>query len=274
MITGSPLFELRGVEFAYDDGSVALRGVGLEIYAAEKIAVIGANGSGKSSLLKILDGLLWPQRGSVRFRGEALTEASLRNPKTNAAFRSAVGFVFQNPDAQLFCPTVWDEIAFGPAQAGWAVAATDTRVREMLSLFRLESLKDRAPYHLSGGEKKRVALAAAWALEPDVLLLDEPTAALDPRSKSELLDLMLELHRRGKTLVTATHDLDIVEAIGDRLIVLGEDRRVLDSGPAETLLQNSVLLESANLIHVHTHGHAGHEHRHAHIHKPKSHDHH
>src|SRR6185437_6416739 len=93
MITGSPLFELRGVEFAYDDGSVALRGVGLEIYAAEKIAVIGANGSGKSSLLKILDGLLWPQRGSVRFRGEALTEASLRSPKTNAAFRSAVGFV-------------------------------------------------------------------------------------------------------------------------------------------------------------------------------------
>jgi cobalt/nickel transport system ATP-binding protein len=267
----APLFKLDTAHYTYDDGTVALDGVSLELFAREKVVILGANGAGKSTLLKILDGLIFPQRGHIYFRGKPLSDEAFSENGFNAAFRSSVAMVFQNPDAQLFCSTVWEEIAFGPQQLGMDEAETNARVRETLSLFRLEALASRPPYHLSGGEKKRVSLAAAWAVDPDILLLDEPTAALDPRSKWELIDLLLKLHEHGKTLVTATHDMEIVEIIGDRLLILGEDKRVLRSGAASEILQDSALLERANLIHNHAHRHDGMPHRHAHIHKTEEH---
>ena len=184
----SAAFALSGVSYAYAEGVDALVDVSLRIERGERVAVLGANGSGKSTLIEMLDGLLFPQSGRFEAFGQPVTEAALR--ATGVAFASAAGSGhFQNSDAQLFSPTVRDEIAFGPLQMGLPVAKMEERIEDIAALLEIGKLLDRPPYQLSGGEKKKVAIASSLAVNPEVLLLDKPTTGLDPRSQYWLVAL-------------------------------------------------------------------------------------
>ncbi|MDO8671443.1 MAG: ABC transporter ATP-binding protein [Dehalococcoidia bacterium] len=270
-LDAAPIFELKGVEYSYEK-VMALTNISLDIRQGEKIAILGANGTGKSTLLRILDALCFPTKGTITAFGNPLTEDLLREQPYAHAFRRRVGLVFQDPDVQLFSPTVWDELAFGPLQLGLPKAEIVERVNDIMSLMHIERLKDRPPYRLSGGEKKKVALASILVVEPDVLLLDEPTASLDPRSQTEFIELLLEMNDRGTTLVTATHDLDIVEDIADRAVVIGDDHTIAASAPPKDILSDRELLLLTNLIHEHPHRHSDRRHAHPHWHL-RHHDH-
>ncbi len=263
-----PVFEVREVTFRYREVT-ALDHLSLAIEPGQRVALLGANGSGKSTLLRILDGLAFPESGSVSFCGEALTEERLLNPEFTYSFRRRVGLVFQSPDIQLFSPTVFDEIAFGPLQLQWPKERIHGAVDDMLAQMKITHLRDRSPHHLSTGEKKRVTLASVLVLDPDVLLLDEPTAALDPRSASQVIDLLIGMHGGAKTVVTTTHDLDIVEDIADACYVF-QAGRVVAAGKPEEILHQTSLLEQTNLVHAHRHIHAsGETHTHPHMHPHK-----
>ena len=265
-----PVFEVRDVTYRYHEVT-ALDGLNLTIMPGERIALLGANGSGKSTLLNILDGLYFPQKGDVAFCGQPLTEDRLQTQEIEFAFRRRVALVFQNPDVQLFNPTVFDEVAFGPLQMRWPRAQILDRVSEILEQMEITHLKDRSPHHLSMGEKKRVALASVLILDPEVLLLDEPTAALDPKSESQMIDFLVSCSGGRKTVVTATHDLDLIEDIADCCHIFQSGRIVAAGTPAEIVNDHSLLL-STNLIHAHRHAHASgelhsHPHRHGHGHR-------
>ncbi len=260
---GRPLlYMLRGVRYAYPGGHPALDGIDLDIRAGEQVALLGANGSGKSTLLGLLDGILAPHAGVMRaLDRDIATVAAGRDAFT---FHREVGLVFQDPDIQLFSATVFDDVAFGPLQLGLPAEAVRERCERAMALMEIGHLAARAPFELSGGEKKRVAIASVLSLEPRVVLLDEPTASLDPRTKWLLVDLIVRLASEGRTLVTATHDLEIVPEIARRVVVLGEDRRVLADGAPEVILEDRELLLRANLVHEHLHGHGSLRHTHPH----------
>lgn len=264
-------FDITDISFDYDSIQ-ALHGLSLRVEAGQHIAIVGANGSGKSTLLRILDGLYFPKAGSIRFRGEGLTQERLQDDKFALGFRRQVALVFQNPDVQLFNPTVFDEVAFGPLQLQLPTEEVLRRVNETMEFMGIAHLKDRPPYRLSGGEKKRVALASVLVLDPEVLLLDEPTSALDPRSQSQLIDLIQGWKSTSKTVITATHQLEIVEHISDLVYVMQNGRIVASGSPSEILANTDVLL-AANLIHAHKHAHGGVVHSHAHSHRHSHHDH-
>lgn len=260
-----PAFALDDVHYAYR-GVEALRGVTLVLPAGRRVALLGANGSGKSTLLKLLDGLIFPTSGTVRAFGAELTETALAREEEAIAFRRRVGLVFQNPEVQLFNPTVFDELAFGPLQLRWERGRIRERIGEILEEQGLAHLMDRPPHRLSGGEKKRVALASVLILEPEVLLLDEPTAALDPASASRVIDTLALAQGTGRTVVTATHDLDIVEDISEHVVVMAGGRVVAEGAP-EAILGDAELLRRTGLLHAHLHRHGGatfhaHPHRH------------
>jgi len=265
------VFELENVGFDYD-GIPAIRNLSLRVEAGERIVLLGANGSGKSTLLRILDGLYFPTAGSVVFQGDALNQERLQRDDFALGFRRKVGLVFQNPDVQLFNPTVLDEVAYGPLQMRWTKEEVVRRVEETLEFMRISHLKARPPYRLSGGEKKRVALASVLVLNPEVLLLDEPTATLDPRAQSQVVDLIQQWKGTAKTIITATHQLEIVEDIADRIFVL-ETGSVIAAGTPKEILENGSLLERANLIHAHRHSHGGITHSHPHVHGHSHHEH-
>lgn len=259
------LFEADRVTYSYQ-GQPALRDLTLSIAEGTRIALLGANGSGKSTLLRILDGLYFPNSGIVRFRGLDLCEDHFADDAFAYDFRRQVGMVFQNPDVQLFNPTVFDEVAFGPLQLRWPKSDVRDRVAEILERLRISHLKDRIPHRLSGGEKKRVALASVLVLDPAVLLLDEPTSALDPRSQSQLIDLLVEWGGGAKSVITATHDLGDLEDIADRCYVLDAGQLVAERTPAE-VLHDKDLLRRTNLVHAHRHRHpTGEVHSHPHLH--------
>ena len=270
----SPVFEFCDVSFAYEGNQSALDRVNLTLYAGESLAILGANGSGKSTMLKLMDGLYFPTGGTVRAFGKPLTEQALAEEAFNFDFRHQVGLLFQDADVQLFSPTVFDEVAFAPLQTEWTREEVIRRVESALRALRIEKLRDRAPHRLSGGEKRRVALASILSLDPSVWLLDEPSAGLDPRSQSWLEDFIIDQVRTGKTMVTATHDLSLAEVVADRICVFNEAHRLIADGPPAEILSNQNLLSECNLIHEHSHPHAGAggEHRHPHIHYP-SHEH-
>ena len=270
-MTRAPLFVAQNVSFAYDQVP-ALRDLSLTIERGRSMALLGANGSGKSTLLRLLDALCFPTAGSLSFCGELLTPDALRDDAFFLSFRRRVALVFQNPDVQLFNPTVFDEVAFGPLQMGWSGAEVTDRVNLALEQMGVAHLRDRAPYRLSGGEKKRVALASVIVLDPEVLLLDEPTAMLDPRSQSQLIDLIQNWKGSSKSVVTATHQLEIVEDIADRVVVL-EQGSVTATGSPQEILSNGELLLRANLVHAHRHKHGDMVHSHPHLHSHGEHSH-
>jgi cobalt/nickel transport system ATP-binding protein len=260
------LLELDSTWYDYAPDIPALAGLSLAVAPGERVVILGANGCGKTTLLKLLAGLLFPQRGRYRAFGRDITEHLLSRDPFGLFFRKEVGVLFQNVDAQLFNPTVEDEIAFGPLQLNEPPDVLRRTVQESLDRFGLRGLAGRPPFALSGGEKKKVALAAVLAVDPQVLLLDEPTAGLDPRSSRILVDLILDAQSQGKTVVTSTNDLHIVPEIAGRVVVFGEDRRIIASGTPEAILQDRAILRAANLIHRHRHAHEGvwHEHEHEH----------
>lgn len=264
------VFTVENVTYHYNDVT-ALNDLTVTVHQGQRVAILGANGSGKSTLLKVLDGLYFPDRGSVTFCGEPLTVERLQNEEFAFRFRRQVGLVFQNPDVQLFNPTVFDELAFGPLQLRWPKEQIRRRVAEVLDVMDLVHLKDRSPHRLSGGEKKRVALAAVLILDPEVLLLDEPTSMLDPKSQSQIIDFLIEWSGGVKTVITATHDLDIVEDIADHCYIF-QNGRIAAQGPPAEILRDESLLRRTSLIHAHRHAHAAGE-IHAHPHRHRSHEH-
>jgi cobalt/nickel transport system ATP-binding protein len=257
-----PLFTLRGVRYKYNGRQIALDGIDLDVAKGEQVVLLGANGSGKSTLLKLLDGIYAPTEGTMRALGSDV--AAVAAGQDAFRFHRRVGLVFQDPDIQLFCATVFDDVAFGPLQLGLPKEEVKARVDEALGRMDIAHLAERAPFELSGGEKKRAAIASVMSLRPDVLLLDEPTASLDPRTKWLLVEHIRRLGADGRTIITSTHELDIVPVIADRVVVLGEDRRVLADGIPREILADHDLLIHANLVHAHEHSHDGTAHRHDH----------
>ncbi len=258
------IFRVEHATFSYLERFPALNDVSLTVRRGEKVALLGANGCGKSTLLKVLDGLLFADRGSFHAFGAEVTEANLEDEQFNEGFRTRVGFVFQNSDAQVFSPTVREEIAFGPLNLGLSIDATQQRVHDVMRMLEISDLAERAPYQLSGGQKKRVAIASVLAMNPEVLLFDEPTAALDPRTQSWLIDLILELNQSGKTIIIATHDLATLDVLADRCVVFSEDHQIVADGPPGTILRDTELLISVNLLHDHAHDHGSTSHTHPH----------
>lgn len=260
------IFELNQVDYSYFGKVPALRGLDFAAEAGSKSVLLGANGTGKSTLLHLLDGLIFPDKGSLKFRGKELTERLLSEPQYSQDFRRSVGFVFQNPDVQLFCPTVKDDIIFGPLQLGIAKDEIIRKLDRLADIFKITGLLERQPHQLSIGEKKKVAIASVLAVEPDVLLLDEPTAGLDPQTTRDIIDILFELNQAGKTIITATHDLHIAVEIADKAYVFGTDKNIIRIAPCREVLADEDFLRRYNLTHIHRHIHQGLEHSHFHQH--------
>lgn len=270
------IFDLRNVSYSYVGNIDALKDITLKIERGEQVSIIGSNGSGKSTLLAILDGLVYPTAGEFYAFGNLVDQDAFESISDNefrSYFRTKVGFVFQNSDVQLFSPTVYEEIAFGPLQLGLSLDEVKSRVEDVLEMMQIGKLRDRSPHTLSGGEKKKVCIASVLVNNPDVLLLDEPSAGLDPRTQLWLIELLQELGDAGKTVITATHDLEIMDQISKRSIVIGEDHRIKMDMDSESVLSDYELLLSSNLVHEHTHLHGKLVHEHLHVHG-KEHTHH
>ncbi|HWR02323.1 MAG TPA: ABC transporter ATP-binding protein [Chlorobaculum sp.] len=259
------IFELSDVHYSYPGKFPALCGVDMRVRSGEKIAVIGANGTGKSTLLQILDGLIFPHQGKMTAFGERLSEWTHRDEKAAHRFRKRVGLVFQNADIQLFCPSVREDIAFGPLQLGVSKEEVERRILEVSGVLDIRHLLDRVPHQLSIGEKRRVAIASVLAIDPEVYLFDEPTAGLDPSTVRHIIDFIVDANLRGKTIITATHDLHIIGEIADTVYVFGRDKRIVRGGTTESVLGDRSFLEANNLVHIHRHHHDGKEHVHHHL---------
>lgn len=231
------LVEFKDVFFRYPDGTEALKGISFRITHGESVGIVGANGAGKSTLLLHLNGCLLPVSGTVTIGDLALTVKSRRE------IRKKVGVLFQNPDDQLFMPTVFDDVAFGPINLGLEEAQVRERVQKALTLVNGLALVEKPPHHLSAGQKSAVAIAAVMAMEPDILAMDEPAATLDPKSRRLLIELL-----KGFThsKLVASHDLDLILDVCRRCIVIGDGRVVAD-GPASEILSDARLLEANNL---------------------------
>lgn len=249
----STAIEITDLRYRYHDGTEALRGVSLRVAVGECVGLLGPNGSGKSTLLLHLNGLLPDKPGTngmVRILGTPVTAANL------ADVRRKVGLLFQDPDDQLFCPTVAEDVAFGPQQLGLSEAQVRALVEDALARVGLTGYGWRATHHLSQGEKRRACLAGVLACEPDILVLDEPTSGLDPRGRREFKALLRQI---PATKLIATHDLELVAELCPRVIVLDQGRVVAD-GPTLELLSNEPLmvahgLERPHILqHLHPHG--------------------
>jgi len=231
------LVEVKDLRYTYPDGTCVLRGVSFRITHGEAVAIIGANGAGKSTLLLQLNGCLLPQAGAVRIGDFPL------NKKTLPYVRRTVGMVFQDPDDQLFMPLVYDDVAFGPLNLGLPLEEVEARVVSALATVGALHLKDRPPYRLSGGEKRAVAIASVLSMSPSILVMDEPTSYLDPKTRRHLIELLQTFKH---TLIIATHDLDMVLDLCSRTIIL-KDGQVIADGPTLEILQNQELLDSGSL---------------------------
>lgn len=259
------MIDLKDVSYSYS-GIFALKNISLRIEKGEAVALLGANGSGKSTLLKIINGIIFPDSGAYKFNNEEITPKKLKDTQFAKFFHQKVGFVFQNSDIQLFCADVYDEIAFGPRQMGMNESDVEQRVNDCLSLLNMQDFKERQPYHLSGGEKRKVAIACVLAMNPEVLVLDEPMNGLDPRTQRWLVEFLVKLNKSGKTLITSTHNLELVQEISQRSVLFDEDHCIAADLPTEKLLLEIELLKKVNLVDEYYHRHDGAQHEHFHIH--------
>ena len=260
------IFELKNVSYSHAGKFPALRNIDLTVKSADKIAILGANGTGKSTLLELLDGLIFPQDGSIKVFGRQLSERDFDDEEFAREFRKKVGFVFQNPDVQLFCPTVEEDILFGPLQLGVNMDEARLRFERITEKLQIKHLIKRMPHQLSLGEKKKVSIASVLVINPEILLLDEPTAGLDPRTCRELIDLVDEYHAQGRTVITAMQDLHIVPEMANEIFILNEDNSIAVTGNCQEILAQQELLEKLNLAHIHKHKHNGSWHKHPHQH--------
>ncbi|MEI6131453.1 MAG: ABC transporter ATP-binding protein [Bacillota bacterium] len=259
------MIDLKDVSYSYS-GIKALNGCNLNIIKGEAVALMGPNGCGKSTLLKLINGIVTPDAGEYRFDDVVITQKKLSDSKFSKQFHQRIGYVFQNSDTQLFCADVFDEIAFGPRQMGLDEVEVEMRVNDCLDLLNIQEFKRRVPYHLSGGEKKKVAIACVLSLNPEVLALDEPMNGLDPRTQRWLVEFLVKLNKAGKTLVTSTHNLELVQEISHRAVLFDESHSIVADMPTEKLLMETELLIKVNLVDEYYHRHEGNEHAHFHMH--------
>lgn len=233
----SNIIEVEDLYFNYRDGTEALRGLSLYVKDGERVALLGPNGAGKSTLLLHLNGINIPQRGAVRVLGREV------NSRSEKWVRTKVGLVFQDPDDQVFSYTVREDVAFGPTNMGLGPAEAARRVEAALEAVGMSEYGDRPPYHLSYGQKKRVAIAGILAMQPPVIVLDEPLAYLDPRGKETLLEILNRLYRDGVTIIIATHDVDFAAEWADRVIII-KNGRTLCQGDTSLLTEGEVIREA------------------------------
>jgi len=239
------ILELKDISYRYPDGTGALSGVSMEISEGESIAIVGPNGGGKSTLLMILSALVPPSEGEIWIFGEKMDEKLIDNAKKMFPLRKRLGIMFQDPDVQLFSATVFDDVAFGPINYGISGKNLKKMVMGALRYLGIEHLAERHPYELSGGEKRKAALATTIVSDPEVLIMDEPTADLDPESRNEVVDVINRFRETGKTVIVATHDMEMVPEVAGRVIVL--NKSIMMDGRIEDVLIDKEVMEKAGL---------------------------
>ena len=236
------MLEAKNITFSYDDGTEALNNVNIKVDKGDIVALLGKNGAGKSTLFLHFNGILRPDNGEIIIDGEKLKY----DKKSLIKFRQKVGLVFQNPDDQIFAPSVEEDVAFGPLNLKLPMEEVQKRVHEALERVGMVGFEKKAPHHLSGGQKKRVAIAGILAMKPEIMVFDEPTAGLDPKGASKIINLLKELNEQGITIIISTHDVDLVPQYANRVYVLHEGE-IIGDGTARDIFSNKELIDKANL---------------------------
>lgn len=236
------MLEAKNISYSYDNDTQALKNINLKIKHGEMVAILGKNGAGKSTLFLHFNGIYEPDKGEILVDGEKLKY----NKKALLKCRQKVGIVFQNPDNQIFAPSVEEDIAFGPLNLKLPRDEVQHRVEEALKRVGMEGFEKRAPHHLSGGQKKRVAIAGILAMKPEIMVLDEPTAGLDPQGALNIMNLLSKLNKEGITIVISTHDVDLVSQYVNKIFVMADGEIIGDGTPKE-IFSNEDLIKKANL---------------------------
>jgi cobalt/nickel transport system ATP-binding protein len=232
--------DVKNLNYKYPDETWALKDINLEVSSGESILLLGISGVGKSTLLMTLNGLFTPTKGTIHIFGKKVIEKNLKD------IRQMVGFVFQNPENQLFCPTLWNDVAFGPENLGFSKEEVEERVEKALKLVGLTDYAEKAPHHMSFGQKRKAAIATILSMDPDILLLDEPTANLDPKSVDNIIKILKDLSSKGKTIIIATHDVNILPQITDRTVIM-YNGEIKATGPTKNLLSDYEVLKKYGL---------------------------
>ena len=232
----------ENLSFTYPDGTQALKNIDIEIEKGEKVAIIGPNGAGKSTLFSHFNGLTEPTSGCVKIEGKAISFEKDELLKV----RQKVGIVFQDPNDQLFAPTVKEDIAFGPMNLGLSYGEVEKRVEDALKMVGMENYEDKTPHHLSGGQQKRIAIAGIIAMKPELMILDEPTAGLDPDGVEKVLNIMNQLNKEGMTLIISSHDIDMISKYADKIFIL-YNGEIIESGNKNKIFSDMELLKKAHL---------------------------
>lgn len=232
----------KNLSYTYPDGTHALKNINMDIYKGQKVAIMGPNGAGKSTLFSHFNGLTEPTSGHVEIDGKAIKY----DKDTLLEVRQKVGIVFQDPNDQLFAPTVKEDVAFGPMNLGLDYEEVEKRVSEALTMVGMEQYMDKTPHHLSGGQQKRVAIAGIIAMRPEIMILDEPTAGLDPEGVEKVLDILDNLNKEGMSIVISSHDIEMVNEFAEKIFVLNNGE-ILESGDKHEIFSNKELLKKAHL---------------------------
>lgn len=232
----------ENLNFTYPDGTQALKNINIEIEKGEKVAIIGPNGAGKSTLFSHFNGLTEPTSGCVKIEDKPISFEKDELLKV----RQKVGIVFQDPNDQLFAPTVKEDIAFGPMNLGLSYDEVEKRVEDALKMVGMENYEDKTPHHLSGGQQKRIAIAGIIAMKPELMILDEPTAGLDPDGVEKVLNIMNQLNEEGMTLIISSHDIDMISKYADKIFVL-YNGEIIESGNKNKIFSDMELLKKAHL---------------------------
>lgn len=232
----------KNLSYTYPDGTHALKNINMDIYKGQKVAIMGPNGAGKSTLFSHFNGLTEPTSGHVEIDGKAIKY----DKDTLLEVRQKVGIVFQDPNDQLFAPTVKEDVAFGPMNLGLDYEEVEKRVSEALTMVGMEQYMDKTPHHLSGGQQKRVAIAGIIAMRPEIMILDEPTAGLDPEGVEKVLDILDNLNKEGMSIVISSHDIEMVNEFAEKIFVLNNGE-ILESGDKHEIFSNKELLKTAHL---------------------------
>ncbi len=236
------IIETKNISYHYPDGTEALEKVNFKAEEGEIVALLGPNGAGKSTLFLHFNGILKPVSGTISIDGDDVSY----DKKNLLKIRQKIGIVFQNPDDQLFAPTVMEDVAFGPMNMGLSNEKVEERVKEALKRVSMEGVEHKAPHHLSGGEKKKVAIAGILAMRPKIMVLDEPTSGLDPKGASQIMGILYELNREGMTIVISTHDVDMVPLYASKVYIMSEGRIIKEGNP-EDVFKDVKTIREANL---------------------------
>lgn len=236
------IIEARAIHYKYPDGTEALRDVNFKVKKGKMIALLGPNGAGKSTLFLHFNGILKPSSGEVIVNEENLNY----NKEGLMKVRQKVGIVFQNPDDQLFAPTVGEDVAFGPLNMGLSQIEVENRVHDALKKVGMDGFEDKPPHHLSGGQKKRVAIAGILAMKPEIMVLDEPTSGLDPKGASQIIKLLYQLNKEGMTIIVSTHDVDLVPLYADQIYIIS-DGEIIKKGTSHEVFEDVETIRSSNL---------------------------